>query len=145
MQNRSSIKRIVPNIYADDIEKSKKFYLEFLDMKLAMDMGWILTFTSKDNETAQVSIFKNEGNKPLNNAAIFISIEVEDVDYMHQKANFTKADNSKGSIEFDNIYFVQTKENQHKAFAWITGNEQSALKKVWLSLTAVAIKSWRLN
>lgn len=90
MQNKPSIKRIVPNIYSDDIEKSKKFYLEFLDMKLAMDMGWILTFTSKDNETAQVSIFKNEGNKSLNNSAIFLSIEVEDVDYMHQKAKEQK-------------------------------------------------------
>lgn len=51
---------------------------------------------------------------------------------VHWKANFTKADNSKASIEFDNIYFVQTKENQHKVFAWITGNEQAALKEYGL-------------
>lgn len=45
------------------------------------------------------------------------------------KSNFVKKDNSKGSIEFDNIYFTQTKENQHKVFAWITGDEQAALKE----------------
>lgn len=45
------------------------------------------------------------------------------------KSNFIKPDNSKASIEFENIYFTQTKENQHKIFAWITGNEQAALKE----------------
>lgn len=86
MKNKSSIRRIVPNIYSNDIEESKKFYIDFLEMKLAMDMGWILTFISRDNSTAQISIFENEENKIIDNSAIFISIEVADVDYMHQKA-----------------------------------------------------------
>ena len=45
------------------------------------------------------------------------------------KSNFAKTDGSEGSIEFENIYFTQTKENQHKVFAWITGDEQAALKE----------------
>lgn len=80
------MKRIVPNIYSNDIEKSKKFYTQFLGMKLAMDMGWIQTYVSKDNSTAQISIFKNQENKLLDNSAIFLSIEVSDIDLWHENA-----------------------------------------------------------
>jgi hypothetical protein len=40
-----------------------------------------------------------------------------------------KRNNSKSSIEFANFYFTQTKENEHKIFAYITGDEQAALKE----------------
>lgn len=80
------IHRIVPNVYSNDIEKSKHFYTHFLRMKLAMDMGWIQTYISKDNSTAQISIFENRGNKPLDNSAIFLSIEVSEIDEWHQRA-----------------------------------------------------------
>ena|SRR5690625_3057323 len=86
MSKSSSIRRIVPNIYSDDMEKSKQFYTAFLEMDLAMDMGWIMTFTSKSNFTAQLSIFKNKKEKVLDNSAIFISIEVADVDEMYARA-----------------------------------------------------------
>lgn len=84
------MRRIVPNIYSDNIEKSKRFYIGFLDMELAMDMGWILTFVSKENSTAQISIFRNDEKKPFNNEAIFLSIEVSDVDTLYEKARKQK-------------------------------------------------------
>lgn len=84
------MRRIVSNIYSDDIEKSKKFYIEFLGMELAMDMDWILTFASKENKTAQISVFRNEENKPLNNSAIFLSIEVTDIDNWYERAKKQK-------------------------------------------------------
>lgn len=80
------MRRIVPNIYSNDLEKSKQFYTEFLKMDLAMDMGLILTFVSKENKTAQISIFKNENNKPLDNSAIFLSIELSDIDQWYEEA-----------------------------------------------------------
>src|SRR5690625_4591144 len=80
------MRRIVPNIYSNDIEKSKDFYTRFLGMKLAMDMGWIQTYVSKDNPTAQISIFENKGNKVLDNSALFLSIEVSEIDKWHKKA-----------------------------------------------------------
>lgn len=86
MKNKLSIRRIVPNIYSNDIEKSKQFYTEFLEMELAMDMEWILTFVSKENTTAQISVFQNENNKPLDNTAIFLSIEVSDIDNWYERA-----------------------------------------------------------
>jgi predicted enzyme related to lactoylglutathione lyase len=84
--------RIVPNIYSNDIEKSKQFYTEFLGMDLAMDMDWILTFTSKENKTAQISIFRNDKNKPLDNSAIFLSIEVSDIDKWYEEAKKQKVE-----------------------------------------------------
>ncbi|MGG6230453.1 VOC family protein [Tenacibaculum sp. SDUM215027] len=81
------MRRIVPNIYSNNIEKTKEFYTDFLGMNLQMDMGWILTFVSRDNETAQISVFHNEENKPLNNSAIFLSIEVTDIDNWYERAN----------------------------------------------------------
>ncbi len=80
------MRRIVPNIYSNDMEKSKQFYTCFLGMELAMDMGWILTFVSKENKTAQISIFQNKENKPLNNSVIFLSIEVFDIDKWYERA-----------------------------------------------------------
>ncbi|WP_067151542.1 VOC family protein [Pseudotamlana agarivorans] len=84
------MRRIVPNIYSNDIEKSKQFYTEFLGMDLAMDLAWILTFVSKENPTAQISIFQNNENKPLDNSAIFISIEVSDIDNWFERAKKQK-------------------------------------------------------
>ncbi len=84
------MRRIVPNIYSNDIEKSRRFYSEFLGMELAMDMGWILTFVSKENSTAQISIFRNEENKHLDHSAIFLSIEVSDIDTWYERARKQK-------------------------------------------------------
>lgn len=83
---KPEIFRIVPNIYSNDIEESKKFYIAFLEMDLAMDMDWILTFASKKNHSAQISIFKSDKKQSLNNDAIFLSIEVDDVDKLYEKA-----------------------------------------------------------
>lgn len=80
------MRRIVPNIYSNDIEASKRFYTGFLDMELAMDMDWVLTFVSTENRTAQISIFRNEEGRPLDNSALFLSIEVSDIDQWHERA-----------------------------------------------------------
>lgn len=86
MKSKTSIYRIVPNIYSNDVEKSKQFYIEFLGMELVMDMGWILTFASTENPTAQISIFQNNKKEKLDNTAIFLSIEVSDIDKVYEKA-----------------------------------------------------------
>ncbi|GHC60543.1 VOC family protein [Ulvibacter litoralis] len=83
---KTTILRIVPNIYSNDVEASKKFYTQFLDMKLVMDMEWVLTFASKENPKAQITIIQNTGNKPLDNKAIFLSIEVVNIDLWYERA-----------------------------------------------------------
>jgi predicted enzyme related to lactoylglutathione lyase len=80
-----SIKRIVPNILSDKMEESRKFYAEFLGLKVAMDMGWIITLVSPDNPTAQISLVRSqEAIKPDTNFSL--TIEVKDVDDVHTKA-----------------------------------------------------------
>ncbi|SFW38758.1 Uncharacterized conserved protein PhnB, glyoxalase superfamily [Sinomicrobium oceani] len=86
MAKNITIRRIVPNIYSDNMARSKEFYIDFLGMELAMDMGWILTFTSEENRTAQVSVFENTRKEPPDNTAIFLSVEVSDVEALYQKA-----------------------------------------------------------
>lgn len=80
------MRRIVPNIYSDDLEASKSFYIDFLGMDMAMDLGWMITFASKENPMAQINIFKNKEGKELDNASIFLSIELPDVDKMYERA-----------------------------------------------------------
>ena len=80
------IHRIVPNIYSNDLDKSKRFYTEFLEMETVMDMQWILTFASKDNPTAQITVLRYDKKGVLNNTDTFLSIEVSDVDQLYEKA-----------------------------------------------------------
>lgn len=87
---KTSILRIVPNIYSNNMEASKKFYTEFLEMELVMDMDWILTFESRENPKAQISIFQNNENTLLENKAIFLSIEVSDIEQWHERAKAQK-------------------------------------------------------
>jgi len=48
-----------------------------------MDMGWVLTFVSPDNPTAQITVVQgSETSMPQPN----MSIEVGDVDAVHAKA-----------------------------------------------------------
>jgi predicted enzyme related to lactoylglutathione lyase len=84
--DNTTIHRIVPNIYSADLEKSKRFYIEFLEMELVMDMEWIVTFASKNNPTAQISVLQHDKKEKPDNKAVFLSIEVGDADSLYAKA-----------------------------------------------------------
>ncbi len=90
MKNKINILRIVPNIYSIDIEKSRRFYIDFLDMELLMDMKWILTFASKDSPNSQISILQFDKKGKPDNSAIFLSIEVSEIDALYEKAKKLK-------------------------------------------------------
>jgi predicted enzyme related to lactoylglutathione lyase len=79
------IRRIVPNISSEQMEKSREFYADFLGLKLVMDMQWILTFASISNPTAQISILQKDVSK-TSDQDVTISIEVADVDISYAKA-----------------------------------------------------------
>ena len=78
-------RRITPDINSNKIEESKTFYSEFIGLKLAMDMGWILTFVSESNPTAQINILRSD-EKDIDNSNVAISIESSDVDGLYKKA-----------------------------------------------------------
>jgi predicted enzyme related to lactoylglutathione lyase len=89
---KNKILRIVPNIYSIDVQKSKQFYVDFLNMELVMDMGWILTFASKDNPNSQISILQFDKKGELDNSSTFLSIEVSDIDTLYERAKKLKCD-----------------------------------------------------
>jgi catechol 2,3-dioxygenase-like lactoylglutathione lyase family enzyme len=78
-----SIQRVVPNIKSARFDESREFYTELLGFEIAMDMGWIVTFASPTDPTAQVTLLgEPDSAAPHPN----ISIEVADVDAIHAKA-----------------------------------------------------------
>jgi catechol 2,3-dioxygenase-like lactoylglutathione lyase family enzyme len=78
-----SISRVVPNIASDKLEASRDFYVGLLGLRVAMDMGWILTFVSPSNPTAQVSVMREDASAPV---VPQLSVEVADVDAVHAEA-----------------------------------------------------------
>jgi len=78
-----SIRRVVPNIASDKLDASRDFYAGLLGFQVAMDMGWILTFVSPSNPTAQLNVLGEDAS-----AAVVpqISVEVADVDAVHAEA-----------------------------------------------------------
>jgi predicted enzyme related to lactoylglutathione lyase len=77
------IRRIVPNLKGRKMPESRAFYEDVIGLELGMDMGWIMSFRSKDNETAQVSIITKDATGP---AHPDVSIEVDDLDAVHGRA-----------------------------------------------------------
>ena len=76
-----SPRRIVPNIKSADPSAARSFYEGVLGLQTAMDMGWIVTFSSQSNPTAQISVV---AARPEPHADI--SVEVADVDGCHAAA-----------------------------------------------------------
>ena len=77
-----TVKRIVANIAADDLDRGKKFYADILGLEVAMDLGWILTFAADGAAAPQISIAKEGGSgTPVPD----ISIEVDNITEVHQR------------------------------------------------------------
>jgi uncharacterized glyoxalase superfamily protein PhnB len=54
-----------------------------MGFELAMDMGFVMTFVSPSNPTAQISVVRDDGGSaPLPD----VSVEVADVDQVHKRA-----------------------------------------------------------
>ena len=71
------VKRIVADIAAADPSAARRFYGELLGLEMLMDLGWIVTFGSRDKMSVQVSFAKEGGSgAPTPD----LSIEVDDLD-----------------------------------------------------------------
>jgi catechol 2,3-dioxygenase-like lactoylglutathione lyase family enzyme len=80
-----TIRRVVPNIVSPDMDASHRFFGEFLGFNVVMDLGWIVTYASPRNPTAQISI--SPGDAPDGQQMRpYLTIEVEDVDAVHAGA-----------------------------------------------------------
>jgi catechol 2,3-dioxygenase-like lactoylglutathione lyase family enzyme len=78
-----SVRRVVPDIKSQHLPESRAFYVDFLGLELAMDMGFVMTFVSPTNPTAQISVVRDDGGSTV---LPDVSVEVADVDEMHKRA-----------------------------------------------------------
>src|SRR4051812_24657729 len=78
-----AIKRIVPNITSHQPDLCRDFYVKFLGLQTAMDMGWIATYVSPTNPTAQISVIRAGDATSIQPT---ITVEVEDADQTHDDA-----------------------------------------------------------
>lgn len=78
-----SIRRVIPNIQSNHFDESRQFYSDFLGFDVGMDMGWVMTFVSPSNATAQVTLLaEQQSDIPHPN----LSVEVTDIDAVHAQA-----------------------------------------------------------
>ena len=79
----NNVRRVVPDIKSTRMDESRAFYVDFLGLKIGMDMGFVMTFISPSNPTAQISVVRDDGaSTPQPN----VSVEVGDVDEVHARA-----------------------------------------------------------
>lgn len=73
----NTIKRVGPDIKSTRMDESRAFYVDFLGSKLGMDLGFVMTFISPNNPTAQISLVRDEAASTMQPN---MSVEVADVD-----------------------------------------------------------------
>ena len=78
-----SIRRVVPDFSSERVEESREFYTGVLGFELVMDLGFVMTFASPTNPTAQITIMRSDGSSKL---APQVTVEVADVDAVHAEA-----------------------------------------------------------
>jgi catechol 2,3-dioxygenase-like lactoylglutathione lyase family enzyme len=65
------------------MEESREFYVGFLGLELAMNMGWMMTLVSPTNPTAQGTVVQRKESSEPNPD---MTVEVSDVDAVHKRA-----------------------------------------------------------
>ncbi len=78
-----AVKRVVANLAADRIDAAKAFYGDVLEMTIAMDFGWIVTFAADAAAAPQVSVMTQGGSET---AVPELSVEVDDLDAVYRRA-----------------------------------------------------------
>jgi catechol 2,3-dioxygenase-like lactoylglutathione lyase family enzyme len=72
-----AVRRIVPDLHAEDPAAGRAFYEDVLGLEVAMDLGWIVTYAAPGNPAAQLSVMGSDASAPV---APDVSVEVDDVD-----------------------------------------------------------------
>lgn len=79
-----TIRRVVPDLGSSDVAAARDFYVNLLGFEVGMDLGSVVTLVSPSNPTAQITL-QNGGSPNL-------TVEVEDVEAVHRKAQASGAD-----------------------------------------------------
>ena len=82
-----TVLRIVANIASGSTSKAVSFYHDLLGLDIVMDLGWIVTYSSGETMTTQISIATEGGS---GTQVPDISIEVDNVDEIYERAKVAK-------------------------------------------------------
>lgn len=77
------VRRVVPDLHAQEPAAGAGFYAEVLGLELAMDFGWVATYAAPGNPTAQITVVREDATARVRPDA---SVEVDDVDAAHAAA-----------------------------------------------------------
>ena len=77
-----TIRRIVPDLEVSDPSLGRHFYQDVVGLELAMDMGWIVTYASPSNRTAQINLMRHSPGAVVPD----YSVEVLGVAAVHARA-----------------------------------------------------------
>ncbi|WP_417309892.1 VOC family protein [Devosia sp.] len=84
-----TVLRIVPNLAVTSISATREFYIDLFGLEVVMDHGWIATLASEQSALVQLSLATEGGSgTPVPD----VSIEVDDVDDIYQRAQSTGYD-----------------------------------------------------
>jgi predicted enzyme related to lactoylglutathione lyase len=78
-----NIRRIVMDIQSNNFDENRNFYENLIGLEVGMDLGWIMTFGSPSNPTAQLTVLKKDLTAPVNPN---LTIEVDDVESVYANA-----------------------------------------------------------
>jgi catechol 2,3-dioxygenase-like lactoylglutathione lyase family enzyme len=79
-----TIRRVVPNLVCRRVHETRSFYEDVFGFEVVMDLGWIVTLASPENETAQISLTEGSPHQQEDNPVL--TIEVADVDDINRRA-----------------------------------------------------------
>ena len=77
------IHRIIPNLNVDDASTGHDFYVGFLGLRQEFDLGWVTSFRSPTNPSAQISLVSGDATAPEPSA---LTVAVADVDTAYSDA-----------------------------------------------------------
>lgn len=77
------VRRIVPDLRSDRFDESRSFYVDVLGLRVAMDLGWVMTLVSPAEPLAQLTLLRKDAAAPIDPQ---VSIQVDDIDAVHAAA-----------------------------------------------------------
>lgn len=78
-----TVLRIVTNIASDQIQDVQKFYSDLFDLSVVMDHDWIVTLSSDETASCQISLATEGGS---GTKVPDLSIEVDDIGAVYKRA-----------------------------------------------------------
>lgn len=78
-----TVRRIVPNLPADDPSSTRSFFEDVIGLDLVMDLGWIASYAAPGASATQLSVMSQDASAADH---AVVSIEVADVDAVHAAA-----------------------------------------------------------